>query len=380
MDNRIRKNCRIERKPNMVLEAVGLLLQLKSSTGYAQLQKDIARKYGFSTPAMEAKFDLLCRIEADARSRIEEIQENLDLYFSGGAPENTTIGEVVLLWWDTNLRTSESLSEYRKRLSSLSETEWCKKYSNALGVYLDGTLKDSDYVEYETMIEVIQYILHMDVPDEQKLMYQSILVEREVHWDRLFAMLEWATEILKSYRDEMTAIAEECADYYTQLFEKITVEEYIEESIGFTLRENALGSVMTPYFTHPNMFNMMADGKEVITSPYYVIMGVLFDEDFELKLKNGQKEEPDQEYIEKVLKLLGDKSKFAILTYIKDKRAYGSELAKQLNLTTATISHHMGALFSAGLITAEEEDNRVYYRGNTEAIRYVLEQCEKALT
>ena len=69
-----------------------------------------------------------------------------------------------------------------------------------------------------------------------------------------------------------------------------SVEAYMENSIGFTMRENARGSVITPYFTQPNMFNLMADGKEDITSPYYIIMGVLFDRDFELRFQTGQKD------------------------------------------------------------------------------------------
>ena len=94
----------IEREPNIVLESVGLLLQLKSDTDFAQMQRKIERKYGIRTPALEKKFDLLCRIEADAKKKSNEIQSDLDYYFTGGVPEVTTIGEVALLWWDTDIR------------------------------------------------------------------------------------------------------------------------------------------------------------------------------------------------------------------------------------------------------------------------------------
>ena len=50
------------------------------------------------------------------------------------------------------------------------------------------------------------------------------------------------------------------------------------------------------------------------------------------------------------LKLLGDKSKFEILRTVKDEGAYGAQLAKQMGLTTATISHHVNALLNRRLV------------------------------
>lgn len=81
-----------------------------------------------------------------------------------------------------------------------------------------------------------------------------------------------------------------------------------------------------------------------------------------------------------LLKLLADKSKFQILSYVHEKTAYGSELAKHLNLTTATVSHHMNALLLAGLVEVSHVDNRVYYTANKEALAKVLDYCKRILT
>ena len=81
-----------------------------------------------------------------------------------------------------------------------------------------------------------------------------------------------------------------------------------------------------------------------------------------------------------VLKLLADKSKFQILAHVRDEAAYGSELAKRLELTTATVSHHMNALLAAGLVEVRHVENRVYYTANKEALKEVLEYCMGILT
>ena len=89
--------------------------------------------------------------------------------------------------------------------------------------------------------------------------------------------------------------------------------------------------------------------------------------------------ELENKHVLEVLKVLSDKSKFEILSYIRDKRAYGSELAKHMGLTTATISHHMGALFDCGLVEMERENNRMFYREKKETMEQVLEYCRKTL-
>ena len=80
-----------------------------------------------------------------------------------------------------------------------------------------------------------------------------------------------------------------------------------------------------------------------------------------------------------VLKLLADKSKFEILSYIRDKEAYGSELAQRLGLTTATISHHMSALLNANLAEMKRMDKRIYYTSNQKALEEALEYIKAQL-
>ncbi|MDE6984152.1 MAG: ArsR family transcriptional regulator, partial [Lachnospiraceae bacterium] len=59
--------------------------------------------------------------------------------------------------------------------------------------------------------------------------------------------------------------------------------------------------------------------------------------------------------------------------------AYGSELARHLNLTTATVSHHMNALLSARLVEVKREEKRVYYTANKKALEEVLAYCRDML-
>jgi DNA-binding transcriptional ArsR family regulator len=70
---------------------------------------------------------------------------------------------------------------------------------------------------------------------------------------------------------------------------------------------------------------------------------------------------PDQNMILRSLKALGDASRLEILRLIKQKPMYNLEIAKQLGLTAATMSHHMGVLLACGFVGVTKQDSKVYY-------------------
>lgn len=82
---------------------------------------------------------------------------------------------------------------------------------------------------------------------------------------------------------------------------------------------------------------------------------------------------------DKLLKVLGDSGRFAILKYLCDKKAYGSELAEYLGLSPNTVSHHINKLQSNGLIFSQAEGNRMYYSSNKENIKKFLNMLGKML-
>ena len=87
----------------------------------------------------------------------------------------------------------------------------------------------------------------------------------------------------------------------------------------------------------------------------------------------------NRKHLVSLLKVLSDESKLEILALLKVKRRYGRELAKELNLTTATISHHMDILTGCGLVALNKEMNRIYYEIDENAIRKLLEQIWELL-
>ncbi len=67
-------------------------------------------------------------------------------------------------------------------------------------------------------------------------------------------------------------------------------------------------------------------------------------------------------------KAIGDETRFTILSRISERPYYVKELADEMDLTSASISHHLSILFQAGFIEPTVKDRKTYYNIKEEAI------------
>jgi DNA-binding transcriptional ArsR family regulator len=120
----------------------------------------------------------------------------------------------------------------------------------------------------------------------------------------------------------------------------------------------------------------MATAPGIIITSHTCYYGILFDnvlDEFGLK-GNGT-----TEYLLTCLKALSDHSKFEILTSLKACPKYATELAAQLGLTPATVSHHMGTLLASRLVYVEKENGKYYYHVDETSVNDMMEQLRQML-
>ncbi|MGN0351409.1 MAG: ArsR/SmtB family transcription factor [Roseburia sp.] len=374
----------VKKEINYLKEAVLLFRRIMEKDSIEKLQKDLTKKYSeLHTEVMQKKFEVIKTIEEEAKKKFANDQKELEFYFAKEYQQGECIGGMVLLLREE--AKMYGLEEQRAYLENMSEEEYWKKFGERLTEYV-GIMGESACEEKppKEPMAIMRYILQMDLEDEEKWRLQQVFLEPEKHREIVFSIIERAITLLKSYRKEMDELLEIFEKSWSQVLAKGDFKQYLKDNIGIVLDENEYGLEIYPCFMQMNTINLFAktdEDDEKIITPYIVYMGIIFDETFSIKVSlNGEKDDAYEEDVRKILKLLSDKSKFEILASIKEKRAYGSELAKQLDLTTATISHHMGALLSAGLIRMEKEDTKVYYSGKTEELREALNYCLDVLT
>ncbi len=369
-------------KVDYLAEAMRLLEHIGNGKTYEESKKELVRKYNVNTAAFEEKFLVLLDVEKDAVKSLRGNEELVKEYF--GTPEESdgcsNLATMALLWDSNSPEMYESLDALKEELDALSEEEYCKRYSEELLSYTSEILDDCGQSTFDNPMDVIRLLMDMDIAEKEKWRLQTIFLKQQPHREEIFSLLETVITVLHKYSEQLDKLVADFVVYWERELEGRNIAEYISERIGFALEENPLGFGMRPSIFEPNTIALFAKVEDdgLFSTPYLYTVGVLFDDDFRISL-TGENVKEKQEYNLKVLKMLSDSSKFEILSYIKDKSAYGSQLANHLGLTTATISHHMSALLSVGLVTMETKESRVYYTGNPKAIAEVLEYCKQVL-
>lgn len=374
----------ISREVDYIMESFSLLRHLGEGRSYQEMKETLNRKY--ANPFREGlrKFEVLEQIEHAARSAFSEDMEQLQYYF----PKRDDaalgcVGNLVLLWEDFKHVDFQDITAFGNYLKGLPEQEYCENFGVCLQGYTESVVRDGKTAKMSDPYAIICYLMTMEIKDEEKWKIQKIFLDRTKHIERLIGLLEKAEALLHRFQIQLEELAQLFYQYWSKQLEEQDLTAYIRDATNVDVANSPFGFRLQVSMICSNVVmlhnDMGADGLTYEEPDYYRI-GILFGDDFNISINPKLQGENFENYAVSVLKLLADKSKFAILSYIRDKEAYGSELAKHLNLTTATVSHHMNALLVAGLVKVSHVDNRVYYTTNKNALEKVLNYCKGVLT
>lgn len=116
------------------------------------------------------------------------------------------------------------------------------------------------------------------------------------------------------------------------------------------------------YSLYPYTLRVSNDKRNVMLMS---LVGKVWDE--EVKVKS----------IQKKMKLLVDPNRMKLLRMIYGNPMFGKEIAKALECTTATVSHHLDLLRKEGLIHEERDKNTKYFSTNQVAFDRLLNEYQQ---
>jgi predicted transcriptional regulator len=101
------------------------------------------------------------------------------------------------------------------------------------------------------------------------------------------------------------------------------------------------------------------------------------------ELREQERHENEQKLSTEEMKLLvvlgralADPTRIRILGLLADRPMYGQELAKALDVTAPTISHHLSPLVMAGLVRVRRENSYHYYELSGEGLEHLAESAQ----
>ena len=352
---------------NYHMEANSILSSYVKKTPYYDKIKDgLKQKYNIPMDKLDSLYEEISNIYDFATSNIDIPMEKLEFYFLAGDDGAPSLGTLIMSFALFN-DDENTINSFMK----LSTSEKLKRYLYLLCENTDYGLAEVDYNNFNDK-DYVNYINNSNFETNTKLKYILLYYNLEQYLNEVYSIIQNVIVILKKKHDQLQAIAdeyqrvmsEEVEKYGDKVLEnydfKISTDKDIEIK-PLIIRANTL--MLKPWFAESN------DDKINKRSAYIGIhVKILFDL-INIYFINDEK-------IISTLKALGDKSKFDILKSIKDNQMYGVEIAKKLNITTATVSHHMSNLYNLSLINYVSDNNKMNYMLNKEAIVELINALE----
>lgn len=366
---------------DLVWEAKELLHNLAAEEQPLEIKKSVLNKYEVSPELLEEPFGVWAKLLTAGKKKLKPHMDKVREYFTPYKEEGTLCKAAVTLLFndseygmDLKSRREECLSYTREQRSR----EFCKLIQAGYG--LDADVVSDETEQYRSLEDVLECLDASDYTAEQKWQMQWVFNHPVEAWEEVEPLLEKTVEVIEENEVLWHPLVETFYNNWKVRLEKQTLHEYIKKQVGMAVEENPLGTAIVPLIMGANQFHFITKADETEKNRKHqdiCRMGIIVE-----RLEIGflmVKPVAQKKYTASMLKILSDESKLEILSLLKERRYYGGELAKKLDLTTATISHHMTILVSNGLVTVNKEMNRVYYELNEPVIQKLLDDTRALL-
>ncbi|MGX8832975.1 ArsR/SmtB family transcription factor [Amedibacillus sp. YH-ame6] len=255
-------------------------------------------------------------------------------------------------------------TDYKKQLQDLQAY-----YLASPQRVLDEIIESEKGQPVEENMDMSQYMQAMNellISDETKWKLYSLQNEIPQIFILLKDMVESSVSILEEHQDIYDRFLVLYREELKQADEKGFFET-LTQAIGYYTNNENIYMIPSVAACKTISFVDRKEGKECVLYGIGTYRRICADANI------------SDEDICSTLKLVSDKSKFDILRFIAQDKAYGAQIAQELKLSTPTISYHMQALLCAQLVTYEKSNNKLYYDLNRDYLRTFLQQVKERL-
>ena len=363
-------------------EAIMLLEYIASDVQPLDFKKQFTIQCGISPQLLEEPYgvsaDLLGEVKKRLRTKLPLVKEYFTRYNKQG---RLCKGAVTLLIQYNDF--AKPLAEHRESALGMSEEMRCYQFCQMIEVdsEMDVDALSMKREDYRTLRDLLGCLDRSDYTPEQKWQIQWVFTHPKEAWDEVEPLVQTAMEVIEEKEALWRPLVEEFCDYYRKKLADQSLETYLMSELGCDVGENPKGRILMPRImdSHSLSFDegilQMKENGEPL--PDVCRIGMALKRVGLDIFRNNPVD--NRKRLAFLLKVLSDESKLEILALLKERRRYGRELAKELNLTTATISHHMDMLAGCGMVTLNKETNRIYYEVDENAIQKLLEQTWELL-
>lgn len=348
--------------PNVLLEALAYLGARANGNTMERMEERLLARGISDLAAFRAQYAPIQALRQALDREVPIHQSQLDRLFRNleGFPFSTTgsYSPAFLLFYPM-------LSHYRGDFDALME-QMAALSPDHVARHLLISLSMEDRLgpdETGAGTLLMECIRSLSVPARSRSGLLTLYQDYQVLLPAMGSCLRMAVTALEQRRPQLDAMAQ---DFCREL-ERTGCEAYLRKTSSLSLSKGTQ-YLLRPFLLGPDTnlsLEMPEDSGHVV-----IYCGVLRQFLQELLYAS---EDADSKLFE-TIKLMGDRTRFDILCYLRDHPAYGQELSEHFGLARNTIHHHMSKLLNAGLVTCTVDGNRIYYAIDREHLAPILRQ------
>lgn len=285
------------------------------------------------------------------------IEQELELFFN----RESFFGLTLVRWVYAN-ECHGSLDEFRRMVADADAPA-------LLVPFLQTGFAPDKLPDTGNPQEVAAYIRTINLPEPEKWKLAYLLADPEETKRRLLVLFDRCRE---GYFEADRPIWEESQTRAAEL----AGQQWL------TRGRDMLGDLLV----HTGLTVPEDSGKRIVLAPshFYYRSSLVSDTDGVFIYLFGSEvlrltEHHSVEDAVEIFRILGDEKRMKIIQILNAGPQYGYELAQKLELSNSTVSHHLSALSSVGLLESMRVENKVFYRLRKEELEQLLARITKTI-
>lgn len=357
------------KEPNLMFELTTLLHNSRSDQSCRQLKQAIHKKFAIDENILDSCFDAIIELSEFVVSGIESETDAVLLDFLFG--KHSSIRGCFAYYLIHDICRGNS-PDFKRDLAALREQSKALFFVNFSSLLVSEFASEDFSGVVTNFAELFAFIEKIPVPEDEKFQLCRLYNNFEEYRELLADILQTAGELFMQKYD---LVKHYIGWFLAAVNEPLSAggAKFVETNYTLKLSDSTDTLYIQPSIAMCNTTRyLMSYTSEKITDFLYV--GVLFE-----PLREITDISTVEDKLCRSLRTMGDNRKFEILKLLADGQKYGQQLASLLDISTATVSHHMSMLLEAGFVEIKRESNRIYYVLNRKKLRNFFEELSEAL-
>ncbi len=355
------------REPNIIFEVATLLFNSRNGQSCRELKNAIIKKFSIDADVLDNCFDAIIEITEHVTGLLEADEKLLDFLFARHSSMKGCFAHYLI--HDACRRDTPDFDADIKRIRDLSKGVFFINFTTLLINEFADEDYDGDITNYS---ELFSFIESMPIPSDEKFELCRLYNNFDFYKNMLADILEDAGKLFMQKYDSVKHYIGWFISAINQPLEN-GKEKFISQNYNLDISPSVDVLYVQPSIVMCNTTKYLMSYTDEMAYDFFYV-GVLFE-----PLKEITDSSTLEDKLCRNLRTIGDMRKFEILRLLSESPKYGQQLASLLDISTATISHHMAMLMECNFVEIKRESNRIYYCLNKKKIRDFIDELSTSL-